>query len=403
MSDNRVEDPGPAIAVRRSVATPAEGGGEVIDLRRGAHAGGSGPVALLTPPSVRTYRDLHELSGGPFPQVQGLLEDDVVRALDDPRTIVAELGGPRGHALVPLLTPIDLVEWYSPEFRRVRFGSALDAGVPMWHLSTFPAADDDDYREAVRDALARLRAEHPGGVVVFADHAERDDDPSGGRLTELLTAAGAVEADLWDGGPAREHYFAGEARLGPGGRLLHDIDLRTSVAGSTRDEAFLDEVWSIYERPFLELAQKTPLRTYLTRDELREAIAAEGVIQVLHRVDDRLVSWLMMTTDIGSFPWMVAEAFYATAPGLPPERFHVFPGLVTDERFRGHHFTDRLVTEVAYALEQRGDAHVILFETLDENVGFLPELIEAGVAATGYGRLAFEPVGVQVHRAWELP
>ena len=78
-------------------------------------------------------------------------------------------------------------------------------------------------------------------------------------------------------------------------------------------------------------------------------------------------------------------------------------GLVTDERFRGHHFTDRLVTEVAYALEQRGDAHVILFETLDENVGFLPELIEAGVAATGYGRLAFEPVGVQVHRAWELP
>lgn len=383
MSDIRVEAPGAAVGPDRALTDPAGG------------------RAALVAPAVRTYRDLHVLPGGPFPQVQGLLAEDIAAALADPRTITAELTGPDHAAVVPLLTPVDLVGWYSAEFREERFGPEVAAGVPMWHLSTFPSAPDEEYERAVGEALERI-ADDPRGAVVFADHAERDDDPSAARLTRLLSAVGAEEADLWDGGPAREHYFAGWVGLGLPPRSLDEIDLRTEVTGPTRDEGFLDELWAIYEGPFLELAKKTPLRSHFTKDELRDALASDGVIQILHRIDGRMISWLMTTTDIGSFPWMVAEAFYAVAPHLPPERFHVFPGLVTDAAHRGNNHADKLFLELAYALDRLGDEQVLVFETLDENAAFLPALIEAAAAAIGCRDLAFRPVGVQVHRAWTL-
>jgi len=371
-------------------------GQDVIDLRA--------PARTETERAVRAYRDAHSLSGGPFPQVQGLLAEDVRAALADERTVTAGLRTDRFLPVVevPVLTPIDLVTWYSSEFRTARFGEQLAAGYTCWHLSTFPAVPDDTYEELLGDALDRLRVATSGGIIIFADHAERDDDPSGRRLAQLLAREchGSCEELLQPGGPVREHYLAGVFNAGDGGRLLHSVDLRTRVTGATDDERFLDELWAIYERPFKRLAEKTPLRTYFDHDELAGVLGKDGAVQISHRENDRLVSWAMMTTSIESFPWMDPQSFRSIDPTIPPERTHVFPGLVTDEEFRGNHCTDKLIAEIAFALEQQGPRHLIVFETLDENVDFLPRLIEDATEATGYGTVSFRSVGAQRFHAW---
>lgn len=354
--------------------------------------------------AVDVYRRLHELGGGPFPQFQGLLESDVRAALSDARTATVSLVTESGRpvARLPVLTPIELIAWYSQEFRSSRFPHEVASGVPMWHLSTFPGLSDDAFEEAAGATIEVASGTHDDGCIVFTDHAEREDDPSGHRLDALLRSAGAQEIGLADAGPVREHYFVGHLRLHQPARRQRPATSSTTISGPASSTSSTDELWRIYEAPFLRLAEKTPLRTYFTRAELAEAAGMPGVLQAEHRADDRLVSWMMMTSDIESFPWMDPAAFRTRVPGLPRDRFHVFPGLVTDEGYRGNHCSEQLIDEMTFALAQRGADHVIIFETLDENAGFLPELIEAAVESSGHGSLAFEPAGAQRYRAWRV-
>ncbi len=366
---------------------------QVIDLR----SGGSSLDA-----AVSLYRTLHELAGGPFPQRQGLLEDDVLVSLRDERTITGTLLDDAGRPVaVPVLTPVDVVSWYSEEFRRARFPEALDAGASMWHLSTYPALPDDAFEELVLPAL-RAAALDPG-TLLFTDHAERDDDPSTHRLDSVLAKVGTEvqELDLVLDGPAREHYFAGRVTLVDPGRLLHDrdgIDLHHAYT----ERSFIDELWKIYESPFVELAELTPVRTYFTYDELTDALRHPGVTHVGLRVDGHLVSWMMQTSDIASFPWIDPAAIHAAAPDVPAECVYIIPGLVTDTEYQGNHYADRLMVELLHGGLSRGLEHLLVFETLDRNATFLPGLITAVFAASGYGTVEFEPIGAQLYRSWRL-
>ncbi len=375
-------------APRGAVATPP-----VIDLRSGASH---------LDASVAIYRALHQLSGGPFPQRQGLLADDVLVALRDERTITGTVVDGTGRPVsVPVLTPVDIVNWYSEEFRRARFGDALDAGAPMWHLSTYPGLSDEAFERLAVPAL-RAAALDPGAVV-FTDHAERDDDPSNHRLDAVVAAVGpdVEELSLVHDGPAREHYFAGRSALVDPGAPTHDAE-GTRIHVGASDASFVEELWAIYEEPFLELAELTPLRTYFTHDELAGALAQDGVTHVEQRLDGRLVSWMMLSSDLASFPWIDPAAILAAAPDLPEDHVYIFPGIVTDPAHQGNHYADRLIHELTYALVQRGPAHLIVFETLDRNATFLPGLIEAACDASGYGSIEFVAIGAQLYRCWRL-
>lgn len=352
--------------------------------------------------SIAIYRSAHVLPDGPFPQVQGLLDADVARALADPRTVVAPIIDANGDVVpVPVFTPIDLAPWYSPEYRRARFRRELTAGYDIWHLSTFPSIPDEIFADLLDLAVPSLLATSPRGCVVFADHADRPDDPSGDRLDRTMHATGRFEEVAVRGsGPAREHYFAGRVERHGTPQNVSAIDLRTQIGGPTYDQRFLVDLWSIYEVPFRSLAAQTPLRTYFEFDELAEAVSQPGVIQVQHRVNDRIVSWMMMTNRVGSFPWMDADAFRRLDPDLDDDAIWVFPGVVTDETYRGQHCVERLIDGIAFAMCSRGPRHLVVFETLDENVSFLPDLITRAVNATGFVTIRFEEVGAQVHRAW---
>ena len=365
----------------------------VIDLR-------SGTSSLDA--AVSTYRTLHQLSGGPFPQRQGLLEDDVRVALRDDRTITGNLVDAAGQPVaVPVLTPVDIVNWYSEEFRRARFPEAIDARSPMWHLSTYPGLSDEAFEQLALPAL-RAAALDPGALL-FTDHAERADDPSTHRLDAVLAEVGpdVHELALVLDGPAREHYFAGRSALVDPGRPLHDSE-ETHIHVGASHASFVDELWAIYEAPFLELAELTPLRTYFTHDEMAAALQQPGVTHVEQRVDGRLVSWMMLSSDIGSFPWMDPAAIRAAAPDLPEDRIYIFPGLVTDPGYQGNHYADRLIHELTYALVLRDPEHLIVFETLDRNAAFLPGLIAAACDASGYGSIDFTLIGTQLYRSWRL-
>lgn len=365
----------------------------IIDLRS--------PTSSLDA-AVSTYRTLHQLAGGPFPQRQGLLEDDILVALRDDRTITGNLLDGAGQPVaVPVLTPVDIVNWYSEEFRRARFPEATDARSPMWHLSTYPGLSDEAFEQLALPAL-RAAALDPGALL-FTDHAERADDPSTHRLDAVLAKVGTEvhELSLVLDGPAREHYFAGRVSLVDPGRLLHDTDGIDMHDGST-DTAFIDELWRIYESPFLELAELTPVRTYFTYDELTAALQHPGVTHVGLRVDGHLVSWMMQTSDIASFPWIDPDSIRAAAPEIPAECTYIIPGLVTDTAYQGNHYADRLMVQLLQGGLQRGLEHLLVFETLDRNATFLPALITAVFAASGYGTVVFEPIGTQLYRSWSL-
>ncbi len=353
--------------------------------------------------SVAAYRTAHALRSGPFPQVQGLLDDDVARALADPRTVVVSITDPAGGTTrVPMFTPIDLAPWYSDEYRSVRFKRDLSAGSAVWHLSTFPGLADDEFFRVFEVAVRIVEGKSTSGCIVFADHADRADDPSTTRLTNAFTSTLQFEeVNVRSIGPAREHYLAGRMVALTDPDDVQVIDLRTTVKGPTTDPVFLDELWTIYEAPFRNLSAQSPLRSHFERDELADAISRRGVIQTEHRVDGRLVSWMMMTNDLRSFPWMDPEAFRAAAPDLSYDNIWVFRGVVTDETYRGQHCIQQLIDTAGAAMCRRAPEHLVVFEAVDENALFLPDLIAASVNATGFMNVEFHEVGAQVHRAWK--
>jgi len=375
---------------------------ERVDDRTGRPRANLGVPPIDHDLSVAIYRAAHSLPGGAFPQVQGLLDADVRAALVDPRTLTASMRSAGGvETDVPVLTPIELAPWYSPEYRTARFRRDLAAGASVWHLSTFPSLSEEEFDRVTHGALLELTSTSPDGAIVFADHADRTDDPSNERLTTAFRSTGHFEEVLIRStGAAREHYFAGVLHANGTTPEHGVIDLRTRVDGPIDDEEFLTRLWSIYEAPFRKLAEKTPLRTYFERDELAKVIRRPGVLQAQHRVNDNLVSWMMMTNDVASFPWMDADAFRACAQGLDDEHIWIFPGVVTDEGYRGQNCIDHLIDAMTLALLRHGPRHLVVFETLDENVEFLPGLIADSVSSTGYGAITFKEVGSQVHRVW---
>jgi hypothetical protein len=238
----------------------------------------------------------------------------------------------------PLLTPIDLLPWWSTQF----FRSRPDLQ-PVFHVDWQVAASAPTHVLAatpgtwVTEVPRHLQGDAVAAVVRLAEHAGRT-----ARAFPLLGDEEAVE----------EHFVASGCRNEPDEdrRLVmrHAWARVTDQRGpADLDDGVVlyepggplhfDELWTLYRTVMEVLSEHHPIAAVLPREQFEQVACSEQGALFVRVIDRRPASMALMSTDVSAFEWLDAHWEQRLRDTTGISNIVVVPGIVTtgEHRHRG--------------------------------------------------------------------
>lgn len=344
------------------------------------------------------------------PQIEGLLETDVVESQGDDSTVSAELDG----LLVPLLVDNKYDSTANKPYYNERF-----SGDHVVRFMPVPLSNSELATLSV--SMENLLSNDGATTTVVVMHEEANTAPVE-CLERIASENGATctEVPLFD---TRNNTEASVVHLSG----LPDLNFETHTEGRSVHETFYelveqgvyqlypengttvlrpevltpeikDHIWDIYNKQLDILIEQHPAYQRLTRDEVDAFLEDDSSFNIVHVVDGKVTTLFLGVTDLDSCPWLDKDKI----EGAYKEEIMYCPAMVTDFEAQGHNYASNVFGLLMNIVKVRQKNLRPYVECTNISAGYMPVITERAVDATGQGRLQITPVAKYQYRAFQL-
>jgi hypothetical protein len=329
----------------------------------------------------------------------GVFGEDLERALRDPNTIMTDSTTPDGEKVkVPVLVPLNILEWYNTELVDKKFGENTDA----YYYDHPPVVDEESAQSIGELLFSKL---DDGKVIITDKYADDTDSPIANVLNQAKSGEFTVEAFGGDV-ESRVDVYASKVSFTDDGTVknansLFEVyeesidngeyernpDNGPSLAAVIEgDEA--EAIWNIYEKPFDDLGHDDPTYAGFHKEDLLEILKDPNVAKVVNRVDGELTTLLFFLQDFDQAPWFNKQYYQEKYPEYAEtNNVFMFPGIVSDESKRGNNYAMDVIDLATNLLGKRDTDILITFECTEVSATYIPKIVTAAVNNSGVGKV----------------
>jgi hypothetical protein len=328
----------------------------------------------------------------------GVYHDELHAALSDKDTLSLKTKDEVGKKIrIPVLTPIEQLEWFNQELVEKRFGTERNV-----YVYTHPPYDI----EGVDDKISKLLEEvvNRGDIVLTEVYSDDTESPVSKFIESARQDIGTdVEAFGTEELPSRVDFFEGIADVTNGEGTVHNDMTFYDALELCKDEGLVtidplngpdiidiiegeeaERIWNLYEGPFYELGVNDPTLAGFDHDTLIEILRDPNIVKFVNRVDGKISTMMMYLNDFSKAPWF-NEQHYRTKY---PEYFDtgniiMFTGIVSDENMRGNNYGVGLLELMADVVSRRGTDVMVIMECTEISTMYIPNLGKAALEANG--------------------
>ena len=348
----------------------------------------------------------------------GLYGDDLERALKNPGSEIIQYrqGESNPPIYAPLLVPAKELEWYNLELLKRTYGE----GKEFYYFAHPPIPEDDESRNIIKTAI---KEKLDGGAVIFMDRYLNRDDP----MKTLGVVGNSTHDQLYQlenlGGnklPRKAEVFAStlkfdgvsEVKEGPSffqiyqqgiksGEFEYDprngADLVEKIEG---EEA--EEVWKIYEKPFLDLGEDDPMHAGFDKNSLLAILSDPEAVKLINRESGKITTLCMFVPNFDQSPWFNKKYYENNYPDYyQTQNIFNFPGIVSDGRMRGKSYSMRLIDLATQVAAKRGTNVLVTFECTQTSAAYIPKIVTRAINSSGVGTVDSleRPISITEYRA----
>lgn len=377
--------------------------------------------------SYRHYRALYENVDRPQSiEAEGIYEPAAFRAaLEDPRTSVLRQTIQGENVSLPLMTPLENVDWFNMSYHRRYAGD-----VPLAYYSHLSAAythNSKAYAAALYPGLEQLA--DANGVVVL-DHTETQAE----RLnTELQQIMGRVALTLSvvpgaDGDSTRHYHYAstvaqrsGHSVRQYGVQSLYDAYTAGRQNGDITDGAVSvvpslspgdrEHFWEFYKPVFDGLTENDPVDAGLTEAEFAELMDSPECAKFVYKKGGTIAN-VALIMDVRAASWMNQWYFSRRYPEHYTEGGILYsPGIIRNPETGGLATSLRTIGMLGKVIRLSGTEPVLTFACDTESNQNVPGLSQAAFEranlSVNYARLIGrqyvpQPIDHQVFRMFRV-
>ena len=342
----------------------------------------------------------------------GVFGEELETVAANPETI--SIMGIKGatERQMPVLAPLDSLEWFNSDLMQRVYGSGAENAMVYLHPDVSTAEESEKAKQAISKVL------DSGGVVIGDLYSDDEGSPLRRILEDVkdnpdfeITRFGTPEL------PSAGYFYNGEVTFNgvktvsaaepiseTYARLMSDEiegmekpdpnngpDLIAVIEG---EEA--DEIWRLYKNPFEELGINDPIFAGFDEETLKEILKDPNTAKIINRVDGKISTLLMFVDDFSKVPWFDPEKYKEKYPEyFDTKNILVFPGIVTDEDMRGMNYAQSTIDFALKLYAERGSNAIITFECTQISSTYIPELVSGVINNSGIATIegVEKPVG----------
>ncbi len=330
----------------------------------------------------------------------GIFGEDITTAIKNPGTITLDYKNSKGKDVtVPALVPVELLEWFSADVVKAKYGS--DAKILCY---VHPPTPTPETRAKIQEMLDKKIAD--GYIIITEKYFDDTDSP----IAAFLESAKendekyAMEYFGDEQLPSTVDFFTGIVDVGhESGSHIVDTSSLSDVynkaiqdgeiafdgqngAGLVTiiDEDVSEEIWDIYKRPFDELGANDPTQAGFTKRMLLEILKDPSIAKIVNRVDGDITTLLIFLQDFEKAPWF-NKAYYEKYYNryVKTNNVLMFPGIVSDDTKRGNNYAMKVIDLAAELIKKRGSDMLITFECTQISTAYIPKIVTAAVGNNG--------------------
>ena len=347
----------------------------------------------------------------------GLYGDDLERALTNPGTKIIQYQQSENDPIyAPLLVPAKGLEWYNLELLNRTYGK----GTEFYYFAHPPIPEDDESRNIIKTAIQEKLDE---GAIIFMDRYLNRNDPmktlgvvSSSTHDQLYKSENLGDNEL----PRKAEVFAStlkfervsEVKKAPSffqiyqegirsGEFEYDpqngADLVEKIEG---EEA--EEVWEIYEKPFLDLGEDDPIHAGFDKNSLFAILSDPGAVKLVNRENGKITTLCMFVPNFDQSPWFNKKYYENNYPDYyQTQNIFNFPGIVSDGRMRGKSYSMRLIDLATKVAAKRGTNVLVTFECTQTSAAYIPKIVTRAINSSGVGTVdnLERPISITEYRA----
>ncbi len=330
----------------------------------------------------------------------GIFGEDLEKALNNPDTLFLETKDNDGTLTkLPLLVPIDDLEWYNKELMKRTYGEDTRA-----FAYVHPPISDD---EAQSRAVELIKSKVEEGHVVLTDvYSDDGSSPIAKVIQEAQAGSYSLEAFGGDT-ESRADVFAGAVVFNDehkivsapslyesyeqavkNGEILFDDQNGTALASVIEGEE-AERVWGIYEKPFEGLGENDPTYAGFDKESLLDILKDPEVAKIVNRANGEITTLCIFLQNFDKAPWFNKDYYKKHYPEYyQTNNVLMFPGIVSDENKRGNNYSADVINLTAQVLARRGSSVLVTFECTEVSTTYIPQLVTAAVNNTGISEIS---------------
>ncbi len=319
------------------------------------------------------------------PQRLGLGNQEFMDSLNYPGTICGEIRNKLRTHTMPILVPTTSLYWYNqgllnklfPESETYFYSQVAPTKSVVDKVSQKLKERDvvlASNSSALKKLVAKLNRDkalvEEGLSVSFLDNAF------------LNQYVGLIKFDSDDVYEIDKDIIESYREAIEDGILEENLDNGVTIVDSI-DSDDAERLWHIYQKPFDDISQKSPINAGFDKDGFYKALEDTSVLKVINRKDGQITTLALFETDLSNASWLNEDYFAENYPdAYRTKNILLFLGIVSDESMRGQTYSQSLINLLLKVGKKRGSCVYITFECNEVSSRYLPQLVDFAINAS---------------------
>ncbi|HEX8182582.1 MAG TPA: hypothetical protein VF575_03190 [Candidatus Saccharimonadales bacterium] len=345
-------------------------------------------------------------------EAEGIFDENAFgRALHDPRSVILESRSDNAIRRTPLLTPLELLDWYNLDYHQRYAGTDVPL-VYYGHVSALYEQHAGPYTQAMQSGLRRLADQRGVIVVEHTDHeAPIINRQLGALASDLAITLTPVEGP--EGEITPHYHYASFARPQEQTTSSQSLSLYDAYAAGIRENVFsendavvapslsladIEQLWSFYKPVFDGLSHDDPVQAGFDEHDFKALMQSPKCIKFLYKEQQDIIN-LCLFIDIRNCSWM--NQFYYKqhfSEQYDAGLVYCSPGIIANpHRARGS-TSMHTIGMMGRVIRRAGIEPVITFACDTESNKKVPRISQMAFQRVGIDTDFARPVGHQLFR-----